>query len=419
MNCRNLVALGLSAGGLGCGQLTATWDTSRPEPAVRGYGVGQVASPAANGGGDGGSDGGGGAGTVEPHPAGCGDRRSSGFVPRDINASCALPASDEVLSDGGALPNAARGVPTLLLGDDALLAENGAMQASLYDLFAGQERVSFTLGAAFVAPQAVANDDSVCLVLGPSPLELQCFDRQGQSRWKLLVAQQGTMSDVLVDESMLWAEFGNGGFGELLGISLATGAVTWRHPPLGVNGGIVRVGGAIVGYDQTSCEELAVPGPCLRAIDARSGVSLATLAAQYLTLAWQTSDRAVFSDGTELYEYADGSGSFRNVTAELAPLVEDLGTATLYAQGTLDDGRVLVTGPGASAELVVVDPARLSFQKLGLPAPRLLRVHGDLLVADGAVVSLTDTPAPVTSAASWFGIFGFDPQSSNFARKIK
>jgi len=366
--------------------------------------------------GDGGA---GGAGEPKAHPAGCGDRRSSGFVPRDTNASCALPASDEVLLDDGMLPNAAWGVPTLVLGDDMLLAANGAMQASLYDLFTGRERVSFPLGAPFIAPQAVANDDLVCLVLGPALFELQCFDRQGQSLWKLLISQRGTMRDLLLDESMIWAEYSNGGFGELLGISLATGTVTWRHTLLGVNGGIVRVGDAIVGYDQASCAELAVPGPCLRAIDARSGASLATMAAQYLRLSWQTSDRAVFSDGTELYEYAASSTSFRNVTAELAPLVAEVGTASLYAQGTLDDGRVLVSDGGTSSELVVVDPASLTFKKLGMKVPKLWRVHGDLLVADGVVVSLTDAPAPVTSAASWFGIFGFESSSSTFARKIK
>jgi outer membrane protein assembly factor BamB len=415
VSSRRFLVLGLVGGALGCGQLTATWDTSPAEPASRAYGVGQVAMPEPTG--DGGAAGG--AGEPKPHPAGCGDRRSSGFVPRDTNASCALPASDEVLPDDGTLPNAARGVPTLVLGDDALLAENGAMQASLYDLFTGRERVSFPLGATFIAPQAVANDDLVCLVLGPSLLELQCFDRRGQSLWKLLVSQRGTMRDLLLDESMIWAEYSNGGFGELLGISLATGTITWRYPLLGLNGGIVRVGDALVGYDQVSCAELAVPGPCLRAIDARSGASLATMATSYLNLAWQTSERAVFSDGIELYEYTASGSSFRNVTSELAPLVDGLGTASLYAQGTLDDGRVLVAGAGASPELVVVDPASLTFKKLGIPVPKLLRVHGDLLVADGVVVSLTDTPAPVMTAASWFGIFGFESSSSTFARKIK
>lgn len=419
---KRVVASLLVLGSGGCGQLAATWDQTNTAPVVEAYGRGDATLPdtGSAGAGEGGNE-----SAPLPHPDGCGDRRGPATPAHDTIADCALPALADVEADGGTLPLAARGVPSLLLGDDALFVSAGSAQALLYDLYAKREKLSLTLAGGFVAPGAVADDERICLVLDVAGMSLQCFNRElAPAPWTLqLAAGTGTVTDMLLDGATLWIEYSLRGFGELLAVNLANGSVRWRHAPLDGSGRIVRIGPDIVGYEQTPCVELASPDVCLRAVDAASGETRATIAAQYQRFVWSSGNKALFTNSTDFFEYDASLGSFGNVTETLAPLVASLDMAELYAQGEpLADGRVLVVlkTPGAAAlELAVVDPTSFAFKKLGVPSPRLLRVHQDVLIADGAFVPLTDDPMPAGVSSSWFGIFGFDDASNTYARKIR
>ncbi|MEI9953616.1 MAG: PQQ-binding-like beta-propeller repeat protein [Pseudomonadota bacterium] len=404
---------------LSCGQLTATWNDSSDVPLViEPYGRGETVVPdaSADGGGGGSDDG------PLPHPMGCGDRRGPGIAAHDTLAECPLPQADELETAGGTLPAGTFDVPPLVLGDDVLLVSNGSLQASLFDLYEGREKLSLTLADGFFAPNALADDQRICLIVGGSTHQLQCFDRElGTSLWQSQLSFAGVVEDMLIRDSTLWLQYSNAGFGELIAVNLVTGRVLWRHTPLVNSGRLVRVGDELVGYDEGPCTELETPGVCLHALDAATGETRATQAAQLQHFVWNSAGKALFSDGVEFFEYDARSTSFSSVTDALTPFVTELGSVQLNAVGeALTDGRVLVSvRNGPASELVVVDPSSFVFKKLGIAPPRLLRVHGDLLVADGQVVSLTDSTAPAEGASTWFGIFGFSRGSETYARKVQ
>lgn len=414
MSVRSLVACALALASLGGCQLTSTWDDSSPKAlVVEPWGRGTV--PGADGGRvDAGPE-------VLPHPMGCGDRRGPGARHRDTLAQCPLPTGADLVADGGTLP---AGEPVLVLGDDVLLISPGASSASLFDLFVGREKARLTLAGTFVAGSAVGNATSLCLLVVNGGTQLQCFSRSlGTSLWMLPLAFGAiTVEDLLLSNDTLWLSYARLGGGELVAVNMTNGRVLWRRARLDATGHLVRVGDHLVGYDEQPCVELANPAVCLRAIDALTGAVRATSSrANNHHFVWQHGTRALFSDDTEFLEYDASTSTFRDVSAELAPLLTALGTTRLFPEGEpLADGRVLVTATiGGLLQLVVVDPVALTFRALGVPSTLHLRIHGDVLVTDAAVVSLSSTPAPSVTPRLWFGIFGFQTGSSIFARKLQ
>lgn len=360
------------------------------------------------------------AGFMFPHPAGCGDRRGPGVRHRDTLASCPLPTGPDILADAGTLP---AGEPVLVLGDDVLLIVPGASTASLFDLHRGRQKVQLVLAGPFVPKTAIANTIRICLLITLGGTQLQCFDRNlGTSLFTFPISGVAiTLEDAQLQSSTLWLSYSVAGFGELLAIDLLTPQVLWRRPRLGGTGHLVRVGSHLVGYDEQPCAELANPDVCLRAIDALTGQVRATQAGRYFHFVWQHGTRALFSDDTGYFEYDAATASFRDATAELAPLLAGLGATRLYPEGeALPDGRVLINVfDGTRSELVVVDPMSLAFKRLGLSSPLHLRVHGDVLITDDAVVSSSAQPAPAVVPRLWFGIFGLQTGSPGFARKVQ
>lgn len=352
-----------------------------------------------------------------PHPAGCGDRRGPGFYQRDTIASCPLPTGADIFADAGTLPP---GEPVLVLGDDVLLIVPGASTASLFDLHRGRQKVQLALAGPFVPKTAIANTIRICLLVTLGGTQLQCFDRNlGTSLFTLPISGVAVNpEDLRLQSATLWLSYSVVGFGELLAIDLVTPQVLWRRPSIGR---LVRVGSHLVGYDEQPCPELANPDACLRAVDALTGQVRATLPARYFHFVWQHGTRALFSDDTGYFEYDAATSTFRDATAELAPLLTGLGATRLYPAGEpIPDGRVLITVFGATnSELVVVDPVSLAFKRLGLIAPLHLRIHGNVLVTDTAVVSLSAEPAPAVVPRLWFGIFGMQTGSAQFARKVQ
>ncbi len=369
---------------------------------------------------DAGADGGLDGGPGFPHPAGCGDRRGPGLPHRDTIASCPLPTEADLIADAGTLPS---GEPVLVLGDDVLLIAPGASTASLFDLHRGRQKTQLALAGPFVPKTAIANTVRICLLVTLGSTQLQCFDRNlGTSLFTLPISFGAlTVEDLQLQSSTLWLSYSGAGFGELLAIDLTTPQVMWRRPRLDGTGRIVRVGGHLVGYDEQLCAELANPDVCLRAVDALTGQVRATWPARYVHLVWQHGTRALFSDDTGYFEYDAATSTFRDATAELAPLLASLGATRLYPVGqALPDGRVLISVfDGTNSELVVVDPRSLAFKRLGLRTPLNLRIHGDVLITDDAVVSLNADPAPAIVPRLWFGLFGLKTGSTRFARKVQ
>lgn len=361
------------------------------------------------------------AGLLLPHPAGCGDRRGPGMRHRDTIASCPLPADADIVTDAGTLPP---GEPVLVLGDDVLLIAQGASTASLFDLYRGRQKVQLALAGPYVPKTAIANTIRICLLVTLGGTQLQCFDRNlGTSLFTMPLAfGVFTLEDMQLQSSTLWLSyFVGGGFAELLAIDLVNNQVLWRRPRLDGTGRLVRVGSHLVGYDSVPCPELVNPDACLRAVDALTGQVRATRPARYFHFVWQHGTRALFSDDTEYFEYDAATSTFRDVTIDVAPLVTSLGATRLYPEGEpLPDGRVLINTIGATApELVVVDPVSLTFKRLGLSSPLHLRIHADVLVTDGAVVSLSADPAPAVAPRWWFGIFGLQTGTTSYARKVQ
>ncbi len=414
MSVRPLVACALASATIcGC-QLTSTWDDSSSNAlVVEPWGRGAVAT--ADGGPvDAGPE-------VLPHPMGCGDRRGPGARHRDTLAQCPLPTGADLVANAGTLP---AGEPVLVLGDDVLLISPGASSASLFDLFLRREKARLTLAGTFVAGSAIGNATSLCLLVVNGSTQVQCFSRTlGTSLWMQPLAFGAiTVEDLLLVNDTLWLSYSRLGGGELVALTVTNGRVLWRRAHLEATGHLVRVGDHLVGYDAQPCVELANPASCLRAIDALTGAVRATSSrANNHHFVWQRGTRALFSDDTEFLEYDASTSTFRDVSVELAPLLTALGTTRLYPEGEpLADGRVLVTATIAGVgQLVVVDPVALTFRALGVPATLHLRIHGDVLVTDAAVVSLSATPAPTVTPRLWFGIFGFQTGSSDFARKLQ